>query len=74
MDGKVVIHALMAEVHVLITPVGGRGLAGSHDLANRSHCAAKLLRLVPGAHVPKSLAVLDRHEVVQVVYVAILDG
>ena len=57
---EVVLHQLMAEEHVIVTPVGGHEVRVRHELANERLSAAKLSREISGVDVEESGANRDR--------------
>ena len=70
---EVFLHALMADVHVLVAPERRGHLRLSDDLSDVRLGAAELRRLVHGVDVIENGALGDGREVIQEVGVAISD-
>ena len=64
MDLKIVVHALMAEVHVLVTPVGGLHRGQSFHLTNHLLNSTELSGLIHGINVEEHRARRDRLQIV----------
>ena len=64
MDGEVLLHPLMAEEELLVTPVRCSQLGLGHDLSNLLFSAAKLHRDVNREHVVQDSTHFNRCELI----------
>ena len=71
---EIVVHALMAEEHVLVTPVGGDHRRLSLHLSDELLLAAKLSRLIHGVDIEESGVLRNGLQVVQECGVVGLSG
>lgn len=73
-ESQVVLHSLVTEVEMIISPVGSRQLRGSLDLTDFLLRTTELLRLVHGENIVQNRARWDRLKISQEVGVACSHG